>query len=271
MINLIKSQSEALNLSSDKISFSKKYHLTFSKSFCIIFLPLSLFLKRIDAFKRSNPEQKGQKSMWLELIKLIPSLLWFTLAVVLFIKFFRPIRYELFPKISGIKAMGIELSFITKSINAALEFAEKNPKWKVTIPSSAKENILKRAQNHLEVIKDARILWIDDVPENNINEWKMLLQLNAKIEIAKTTESALDMLKKNTYDLIISDMARNDEQDAGLKFLDKYRKDEKSVPVIFYIGIYDPKLGIPPGAFGITNRPDELLHLVFDALERKRY
>jgi hypothetical protein len=27
---------------------------------------------------------------------------------------------------------------------------------------------------------------------------------------------------------------------------------------------------IPPLAFGITNRPDELLHLTLDALERKR-
>jgi hypothetical protein len=28
--------------------------------------------------------------------------------------------------------------------------------------------------------------------------------------------------------------------------------------------------GTPPGAFGITNRPDELIHLVLDVLERER-
>ena len=27
--------------------------------------------------------------------------------------------------------------------------------------------------------------------------------------------------------------------------------------------------GIPAGAFGLTNRPDELVHLVIDALERR--
>ena len=53
--------------------------------------------------------------------------------------------------------------------------------------------------------------------------------------------------------------------------MNKFREDDDPTPVIFYIGIFDPKLGIPGGAFGITNRPDELLHLVLDALERKKY
>jgi hypothetical protein len=29
-------------------------------------------------------------------------------------------------------------------------------------------------------------------------------------------------------------------------------------------------LGLPPGVFGIADRPDELFHLVIDALERRR-
>jgi len=79
------------------------------------------------------------------------------------------------------------------------------------------------------------------------------------------------MLHQKKYDVIISDMARTDEDDAGLRFLIKFRKVDETTPVIFYIGTYDPKLGKPIGAFGITNRPDELLHLVLDALERKKY
>ncbi len=40
--------------------------------------------------------------------------------------------------------------------------------------------------------------------------------------------------------------------------------------MIFYIGVVDPNKGVPVQAFGITNRPDELLHLTLDALERKK-
>ena len=40
--------------------------------------------------------------------------------------------------------------------------------------------------------------------------------------------------------------------------------------VVFYVGRVDRAAGVPAGSFGITNRPDELLHLVMDALERCR-
>jgi hypothetical protein len=40
------------------------------------------------------------------------------------------------------------------------------------------------------------------------------------------------------------------------------------VPLIYYVT--DSDLGMPAGAFGLTNHVDELLHLVLDALERNR-
>ena len=40
--------------------------------------------------------------------------------------------------------------------------------------------------------------------------------------------------------------------------------------MIFYVGSLDKEKGTPPGAFGITNRPDELTHCVLDVLERVR-
>ena len=65
-------------------------------------------------------------------------------------------------------------------------------------------------------------------------------------------------------------MARGDEATAGLKFLEQFRKEDKTTPVIFYVGVFAPEKGVPVQAFGITNRPDELLHLILDALERKK-
>ena len=42
-------------------------------------------------------------------------------------------------------------------------------------------------------------------------------------------------------------------------------------PIIFYVGRLDASAGVPAGAFGVTNRPDELLQLVLDALARARW
>jgi PleD family two-component response regulator len=205
----------------------------------------------------------------------LPTLLWFSLALAVLIIFYKPIRNDLLPNLSGFKAMGVELAFITKSINDALELAEKNKKWLVSVPPEAKENVLNRAKEHLKILKDAQIFWIDDCPDNNLNEWRMFFQLRTKIDIAKSTNEALEKLGEKKYDVIISDMARKEGDkevfDAGIQFLNKFRPKDTTTPVIFYIGIYKPEKGMPAGAFGITNRPDELLHLVMDALERKKY
>ena len=53
--------------------------------------------------------------------------------------------------------------------------------------------------------------------------------------------------------------------------MDKFRAFDKKTPLIFYIGVVDPDKDKPAQAFGITKRPDELLHLTLDALERKKY
>jgi CheY-like chemotaxis protein len=206
-----------------------------------------------------------------ELVNLIPSILWFSLVIFVLVLFCRPIRDELLPNLSAFKAMGVELSFIKDFIDTDLELAEKSPQWKIKVSSKDKERTLKRAKKHLAVFRDAQFLWVDDHPENNLSERKMFRQLKAEVDIAKSTEEALKILKSDHYDLVISDMARDNDDTAGLNFLEQFRKENKSTPVIFYVGVFDPDKGVPKQTFGITNRSDELLHLILDALERKKY
>jgi CheY-like chemotaxis protein len=208
--------------------------------------------------------------MTIELVKLIPSILWFFLVVVLLVLFYRPVRDDLLPNITVMKAVGVELSFVKESINAALKLAEKSPQWKVEVSSADKEQVLRRAKKHLKVFHDARFLWVDDNPENNINELVMFSQLRVSTQTVKSTKEALEVFKSGCYDLVISDMSRGDDSTAGLKFIKEFRKVDKTTAVIFYVGEFDPQKGVPAQAFGITNRPDELLHLTLDALERKK-
>ncbi|MHC4699688.1 MAG: response regulator [Planctomycetota bacterium] len=210
-------------------------------------------------------------SVGAEFVRLIPSVLWFSLVVTLLVLFYEPIRKDLLPNLKGFKAMGVEFSFVKESIDAALELAEKSPQWEVAVTQEDKENALRRARKHLPVFRDAQILWVDDHPENNLNERRMFRRLRAEIDIARSTEEALEILKNGRYDLVISDMARGEKATAGLTFLRQFRKTDDATPVIFYIGMVDAKKGVPARAFGITNRPDELLHLTLDALERRKY
>ena len=64
-------------------------------------------------------------------------------------------------------------------------------------------------------------------------------------------------------------LARENNDTAGVDALPSLRSAAPETPVVFYIG-QESTRGVPVGAFGITNRPDELLHLVLDVLERRR-
>jgi CheY-like chemotaxis protein len=136
--------------------------------------------------------------------------------------------------------------------------------------------IWRRAQRNADVLQGAYILWVDDHPENFTAELNIFRSLGIFVDIARSTNEAVSMLhaKKDVgqpYNVIISDTKREGKDDEGKEFLISIREKWKiDTPTIFYIGDLDPSRGTPAYAFGITTRPDHLLHYVMDALERQR-
>lgn len=129
---------------------------------------------------------------------------------------------------------------------------------------------LRRAALVVPLLRYAQVLWVDDNPSNNIYEQETLRAMGANIDVATTTSKGIHLLQENVYDIVISDMDRGENRKEGLEFLQQIRAAKLPQRVVFYVGRVDPKRGVPEGAFGITRRPDELLHLVMDVLERQR-
>lgn len=82
------------------------------------------------------------------------------------------------------------------------------------------------------------ILWVDDHPENNAvlaDSWR---RDGARVEIARSTSEALQLLESHAYGLIISDMGRQesdvDVPDAGLRLLTKFRMTDPITPFVLY-------------------------------------
>jgi hypothetical protein len=226
----------------------------------------------------------GEK-ITLEIVKNLPALLWFLLACAIVILFYKPLRHELLPNIRGLKAMGLELTFVkrslTDSFKQAFELGKKfkvagrgmdpnNPWQIVTIARKDRQRVFNRVKRNLRLLHNVYLLWIDDMPESLHGERKMLQDLHVEIDLARSTAEAEQFLQINHYDIILSDIARGNDRKAGIEFLMTYAQREKRAPVIFYVGYFQPEKGVPPYAFGITHRPDELLHLILDALERKQ-
>ncbi len=107
------------------------------------------------------------------------------------------------------------------------------------------------------VVEGARILWVDDNPDNNRYERRMFVSLKAEVEPVTSTDVALSDLRSSKHDLVISDMARGGVANAGVQFLQRMRDEGNATPVVFYFLNVDRSRGVPPGAFGMTNRPDQ--------------
>ncbi|HEY1641342.1 MAG TPA: response regulator [Streptosporangiaceae bacterium] len=122
-------------------------------------------------------------------------------------------------------------------------------------------------------LQGSRILWVDDRPGNNVFERQALEALGIDIDISTSTEGALEILSRRSYDLIISDMGRPPDARAGYTLLDRLRKAGNSISFIIYASSRAPehiREARQHGAIGCTNRPQELVEMVTSALTAKR-
>lgn len=131
----------------------------------------------------------------------------------------------------------------------------------------AQSAALRRASANPALLDKARVLWIDDHPGNNSWERRTLGTFGVEFVTVETTSSALDVLGREPFDAIISDIGR-DSGPSGLAALPALHAAAPGVRVIFYVGSLTA--GTPAGAFGIANDPEELLHLLMDVLARRR-
>lgn len=172
---------------------------------------------------------------------------------------------------AGLRAMlGREATPADVTPERLAELLRSNPSLFATLTESwGSTQVLRRAAVVQDAFREARILWIDDQPSGNVLERQCLNALGAHVHSVESSKSARESLRVEQFDVILSDIARGDSPSAGLDLLTELCARAKKVPVIFYIGRIQDR-GVPPGAFGITARPDELLHLCMDALERRR-
>jgi CheY-like chemotaxis protein len=118
-------------------------------------------------------------------------------------------------------------------------------------------------------LQNARILWVDDRPDNNRFERQALEALGIRIELSTSTDDALMMIRDGPYDLIISDMGRPPDERAGYTLLDALRDDGDQTPFVIYAGSRAAKHvqeARQHGAIGSTNLHHELFAIVTKAI-----
>jgi CheY-like chemotaxis protein len=154
--------------------------------------------------------------------------------------------------------------------NRIKEELERDPRLESGSKEYGRNQVARRASRLQPLIRGARVLLVNDIPSEMVYVISILRDLGVHIDVVETTNLAISMLKENNYDAVISDMRRKNVPDEGINFLKKMRSLQVSTPLIFTVGQYEPERGTPAYAFGITNRVDELLNLLFDVFERVR-
>ena len=77
-----------------------------------------------------------------------------------------------------------------------------------------------------------KVLWVDDYPSNNEAIIDLYRQQGVEFDLALNTTQALDCLSKEEYDLVISDIGRGSEPDAGVRMIREINRHFGSPPPI---------------------------------------
>lgn len=203
-----------------------------------------------------------QKDIILALIDNLASLLTVAFGIFLVVRN-RKALLEMLPRVSKLKVLGVEAEFIKDDLQKASE------KFDQKVSSVEEACLIERIafiNKHKIALKG---IWIDDNPDNNRHETKLLEDMGISIVAATTSENALNLILANSFDIILSDIERPGDKN-GIEFLKELvEQNMQDIPTIFYAGKLQRNLGVPPYAFGITNRPLELAHLCLDVMARK--
>jgi CheY-like chemotaxis protein len=214
----------------------------------------------------------------LAVIAILPQLVFVGLAVAFAVRFRQPVARLLEERVSSVSAFGVKVDLRPAEVEAAVKdrigHEAEGPTGQIATnelaPIAAGEQVVERAKRLASRLAGRTILWVDDHPEGSRVERRMLRQMGIFTEAAATNAQSMAVLDDpaETIDLIISDIGRDDGSPAGPELIEALRGRSSRPPIVLYVGRLDRGRGTPAGAFGITNRPDELLNLVMDALDR---
>jgi CheY-like chemotaxis protein len=212
----------------------------------------------LDVHLGPKPEPTG---VWDVVTGIVPHLLWTGLLLVILFWIGRDGLMALIGRVRKVGVAGVEIEF-KEALESAAEAHAR------TLSAIDLGRASRRLARERALVEGARLLWIDNQPDNNKIEISILESAGARVDTQVTSAGAKSAIDHISYDAIVSDIDREGDNAAGLNFATSLTQIRNSPPVIFYVGA--ARKPVPSSAFGITDRPDELIHLVLDALARRR-
>jgi CheY-like chemotaxis protein len=226
----------------------------------------------------------------LALVAIVPQLLGLGLVAGFALRYGESIGRALGGRVSSVAAFGFKIELNAASIDHAIASRPSGSKEVASRSGRlmSSQAVVDRARRLARQIRGRTILWVDDEPTRNSLERQLLRQMGIFVETVVSNDEAITALDDltDTFDLIISDIDRG-KGHSGLELVEEVvargtasrtrsastriltsRKRPIPPQIVLYITSRDPDKAVPLGVLGIAYRPDELLNLVMDALDR---
>jgi CheY-like chemotaxis protein len=207
------------------------------------------------------------------LIKTMPGLLWVLFAAVVFLVLRRPLVQQL----SRLRAANTP--FGSFDFEVALDLVERAAESRRADGGAPSPDTSSRAEQRAVATRleyaatfldGGRILWVDDNADGNASLIAIFERAGMSVHTAHPTDAGLAALRDGHFDLIITDMARDNDTAAGFHLADQLTVQGVRLPIILFTLGFDPRQGVHPGLFAYTASHHELIHLVIDVMERLR-
>jgi CheY-like chemotaxis protein len=115
----------------------------------------------------------------------------------------------------------------------------------------------------------ARVLWVDDNPDNNLYETVALERLGRVVTKATSTDAGMAYLSQQLgFALVITDLGRRDDPKGGITLIKRMRQSEWTLPVVVYTMNADRHRAevIAAGGKAVADTPGQLLRYVDEQL-----
>lgn len=219
-----------------------------------------------------------------DLIGSVAALLWvvFAFVAVLILRGILAANPQTLTKL-GLGPSGVTIEFAEARLDEAVRGSGEETRR--AVGDAAKRSVFDRLQRNAGLLRRARILWVDDHPENNLPIVELLRRYGADVDTPRSNAGALKLMQANRYDVVISGVARDHEgPGSNLKGVELAEQVCRGwgLRSLLFTARFDP--ATLPGAtpaerlelveqvrrsvFAITTRMDEALHYILDMLER---
>jgi CheY-like chemotaxis protein len=143
------------------------------------------------------------------------------------------------------------------------------PRESITqIAGTITDSIVQRSKD----IRRPTVLWVDDVPDNNSDIIEALRALKIDVSLAGSTDVAMRLFASQKFDLIISDMYRPPDPEAGLTLVKQLRQLGNQAPVFIFAARWAAEHTGQEADFGvqlITNSGQTLFNKAVGVLAQK--